>query len=117
MSLLIAPTVSRRLLRLVAAALTTLLLSSCGFFYPQTVEFYDPECQILAKKVELRSVSIRGVGLSCHNEGCLIALIPAAASAIVSGSIVVVGNVVYWLEKQGKCATMDWSNDNDQSNW
>jgi hypothetical protein len=27
----------------------------------------------------------------------------AAASVVVSGSIVVVGNVVYWLEKQGKC--------------
>ena len=27
----------------------------------------------------------------------------AAASAIVSGSIVIVGNVVYWFEKQGRC--------------
>jgi len=28
----------------------------------------------------------------------------AAASAVVSGSIVLVGNIVYWAEKQGKCA-------------
>jgi hypothetical protein len=27
----------------------------------------------------------------------------AAASAVVSGSVVVVGNSVYWLESQGSC--------------
>jgi hypothetical protein len=27
----------------------------------------------------------------------------SAASAIVSGSIVVAGNLVYWFEKQGQC--------------
>jgi hypothetical protein len=27
----------------------------------------------------------------------------AVASAVVSGSIAVVGNVVYWLERQGQC--------------
>jgi hypothetical protein len=27
----------------------------------------------------------------------------AAASAVVSGSIAVVGNVVYWIEQQGQC--------------
>lgn len=29
----------------------------------------------------------------------------AAGSAVVSGSIVLVGNTIYWLEEQGKC---DW---------
>jgi hypothetical protein len=27
----------------------------------------------------------------------------AATSAVVSGSIAVVGNVVYWFERQGQC--------------
>jgi hypothetical protein len=27
----------------------------------------------------------------------------AEASAVISGSIVIVGNVVYWFEKQGRC--------------
>ena len=26
-----------------------------------------------------------------------------AASAVVSGSIALVGNVIYWFEKQGRC--------------
>lgn len=33
----------------------------------------------------------------------LQACVVAAASAAVSGSIAVVGNVVYWLERQGQC--------------
>jgi hypothetical protein len=36
--------------------------------------------------------------------GCLVvALGVTAGSAVVSGSIVVAGNTVYWLEKRGKC--------------
>ena len=27
----------------------------------------------------------------------------AAASAVVSGSIVITGNAVYWFDKQGRC--------------
>ncbi|MCW8886182.1 MAG: hypothetical protein OQK12_13175 [Motiliproteus sp.] len=83
------------------------VLGGCGFFYPQEVEFYDPECQIIAKKYVLESVGVSGIGVSCQNEGCLIAMIPAAASAVVSGSIVVVGNVIHWLEKQGRCQRTD----------
>jgi len=86
-------------------------LGGCGFFYPQEVEFYDEECQIVVNKLELRSIGLSGVGVSCQNEGCLITLIPAAASAVVSGSIVVVGNVIYWLEKQGKCQRLEPNED------
>jgi len=44
----------------------------------------------------------------CTNRDCAYVLVAigavAAASAVVSGSIVLVGNIVYWAEKQGKCA-------------
>ncbi len=83
--------------------LLAILLTGCEVFVPRQVEFYDEECQIVTRKLELESIGIYGVTISCHNEGCLIPLIPAAASAIVSGSIVVVGNVIYWFEKQGRC--------------
>lgn len=43
----------------------------------------------------------------CSNSGCVALLVAAgataAASAVISGSIVVVGNVAYWFEKQGRC--------------
>ena len=29
-----------------------------------------------------------------------------AASAVISGSIALVGNVVYWFERQGRCGRM-----------
>ena len=43
----------------------------------------------------------------CSNEGCVALLAAAgvvsATSAVVSGSVVLTGNVVYWLEKKGAC--------------
>ena len=39
-----------------------------------------------------------------YNDECLlVALGVASTSYIVSGSIVVVGNTVHWIEKQGRC--------------
>jgi hypothetical protein len=35
--------------------------------------------------------------------GLVAAGVVSAASAVVTGSVVVVGNVVNWLEKQGQC--------------
>ena len=82
--------------------ITTLLISSCCY-HPRKVEFYDQECQIESKKLVLEATLVN-VTANCQNEECIIALlVPSVASAVVSGSIVIVGNVVYWLEKQGKC--------------
>jgi len=34
---------------------------------------------------------------------CLASLLASASSIVVSGSIVLVGNTVHWLERQGTC--------------
>jgi hypothetical protein len=51
-------------------------------------------------------VQIGSIG-QCQGKGCAELLLAAgtvtAASAVVSGGIVVTGNVVYWVEKQGRC--------------
>jgi hypothetical protein len=44
----------------------------------------------------------------CHNAECLLFTligvpVIAATSFIVSGSIVVIGNTLHWIEKQGTC--------------
>jgi hypothetical protein len=85
----------------------SLLASGC-VFYPKTVESYDPVCEIRTRQMLLKSeVIIDGVCPSTqqqHAAGCLVvALGVTAGSAVVSGSIVVAGNTVYWLEKRGKC--------------
>ena len=80
-------------------------LSAC-IFVPRTVEVYDTACQITTHHMTLEPVQVATLA-RCSNQECAAALVfvgaTAAASAVVSGSIVVVGNVAYWLEKQGRC--------------
>lgn len=81
------------------------LLPSC-IVVPRTIEVYDPECQVVARHMDLQTVQI-GYISRCSNEGCAALIVAAAATvaatAIISGSIVVIGNTVYWFEKQGRC--------------
>jgi hypothetical protein len=81
------------------------LLQSC-VVVPRSTNSYDRECKVVAKHMELEVVQV-GSLMGCGGADCgyLLALAgaTAAASAVISGSIAIVGNVVYWLEKQGQC--------------
>lgn len=94
-------------MRLRLALIGLSLLASGCVFYPKTVESYDPVCEIRTRQMLLKSeVIIDGIcsGSQQAASGCLVvALGMTAGSAVVSGSIVVAGNTVYWLEKRGKC--------------
>ena len=97
-----------KLTRLAAAFGLSLFVSGC-FFYPKTVQYYEPVCEIQARRMELHSKVIDATcsGGSSHEgaAACLaFYLTMTAGSALVSGSIVVVGNTVYWFEKRGRCA-------------
>ncbi len=87
---------------LVAAA----LLQAC-VYVPRTITIYDEDCKIHARQMVLQLEQI-GVFGACVNQGCAALLVGAgvvtAATAIVSGSIAVAGNIVYWFERQGQCA-------------
>ncbi len=78
----------------------SVFVSSC-VVYPKKVEFYDPECEIIVKKLTLKVEMTQNI--CSFEEECLMILGISAASAVVSGSIVVIGNTIYWLEKVGKC--------------
>jgi hypothetical protein len=86
-------------------ALAVAALSAC-VYVPRTTEVYDADCRIQSKQMKLEPVQIASLG-QCVGSGCGALLVvvgaTAAASAVVSGSIVVAGNVAYWLEKQGRC--------------
>ena len=73
---------------------------------PQTREVYDHECRVLTRQVTLETAVV-GAFQGCVGEGWLAMLTAAgvvtAASAVVSGSIALVGNVAYWFERQGRC--------------
>ena len=88
------------------AVVTAMTTSGC-VFYPAKVEVYEPACQVMLERYELRAEELyldsRG-GCSGHEAECLGFLVAfSAGSAIVSGSIVVVGNTWYWLERHGSC--------------
>jgi len=91
----------RLFLGLAAAA----LVQGCVFL-PRTTTVYDEECRIETRHMTLRAEPF-GYFASCSGKECasMLAVIGAvtAGSAAVSGSIVVAGNVVYWIERQATC--------------
>lgn len=89
--------------------LLALLLCSCVTL-PRTTEVYNAECQFTAKHSELESVYVAVLG-GCKDEHCAALLVFAgavtAASVVLSGSVVLVENMVYWLEKPDHCQNDD----------
>ena len=86
-------------------ALLLALLQAC-VVVPRTDSVYDESCKLQRRQMTLEVQQI-GAFRACSNEGCAALLVGAGvvvvASAVVSGSIAVVGNVVYWFEHQGRC--------------
>ncbi len=94
------------LFRLLMLTLTLSALSAC-IVVPQSRDVYDPDCKTTTRQVTLETAYIGGFH-RCAGDGCVAMLAAAgfvtAASVVVSGSIAVVGNAVYWFERQGRCA-------------
>jgi hypothetical protein len=85
--------------------LPMLLLAGC-IVVPRSTEVYDPQCRTMVRQMVLETAVIGTLG-HCSNEGCATLLaalgVVGAASAVVSGSVAVIGNMVYWAERQGRC--------------
>ena len=81
------------------------LLGGCVYF-PKTTSEYDEKCLVYQRHMTL-AVQQVGFVAGCRGESCLGALVfvgaVSASTAVVSGSVVVVGNVVYWMENRGRC--------------
>ena len=80
-------------------------LAAC-VMVPRTEWRYDADCHVIARHMTLQPVQIASIA-GCNNNGCATMLAAAgataAASTVISGSIAIVGNVVYWVERQGNC--------------
>jgi hypothetical protein len=89
-----------------ALAALALTLGTACVVVPQTRETYDAECRTMRKQMTLETAVVGGFQ-RCSGDGCVALLAAAgavtAATAVVSGSIALVGNVVYWFERQGRC--------------
>ena len=88
-----------------ALPLAVMLLSGCVYM-PETTTRYNAECGIYERRMTMQPYQV-GSLMGCQDEGCVTGLVVAgvasAASAVITGSVVVVGNMVYWLERQGQC--------------
>jgi hypothetical protein len=97
----------KRALRTGACIAVISILSGC-IYVPTTVRRYDPSCRIVQRQMVLEQVQIATLQ-DCGNQQCMSLLIAAsfvsAASVVVSGTIALSGNVVYWLEERAQCAT------------
>ena len=80
-------------------------LAGC-VFYPERVAYYDEDCGVRSHRLRLEAEVIGNLN-DCDGEkaqACLVVIAGiASVSAVVSGSIVIVGNTIYWLERQGAC--------------
>lgn len=94
----------RRLAR--SAALAALVLLHGCVVVPRSATVYDARCRVYAQQMVLQVEQV-GVFAGCANEGCVALLMAAGAvtavTAVVSGTIVVAGNIVHWFERRGDC--------------
>jgi hypothetical protein len=94
------------LLRVTCLILTGVVAALQGCAYPRVVKYYDEECQIMAKKmvVDVAKVSVLD---SCEDDACLtslvVGIVASASTHIVAGSVVHVGNTIYWRERKKNC--------------
>ena len=92
--------------RALAVAFLGLVASGC-VIVPVTIDGFDPECRVVTHHMELQIVQVAEMNHCGGGQGCeafvLVGLGVTAASAVVSGSIGIVGNMAYWAEHRADC--------------
>ena len=82
------------------------LLATGCVIVPVQTEGFDPACRLVTHHIELQPV-VLGQLNSCSGQGCealvLASLGVTAVSAVVSGSIAIIGNAAYWAEHRAGC--------------
>ena len=94
------------------------LVQNC-IVIPKTVSEEDQDCLLVTKSMtidyytspelidEAVDEMINAISSDCNEPECLLLFAPLIAisvgSFILSGSIVVVGNTIHWIEEQGRC--------------
>lgn len=74
------------------------------------VTYQEADCDVSARKVVLTQQQVQALrpGDHCNDETSCAGLVlgnltMGPATAVIAGTIVVVGNTVFWMEKQGRC--------------
>ena len=81
------------------------MLQAC-MYLPRTTQVFDPECQVASNHMVLEEVQVAAIQ-HCANQGCIALIVGASAftavSVVISGTIVVAGNLAYWFERKSQC--------------
>jgi hypothetical protein len=99
-----------RVLKIFSTIPLVLALSACVYVPRVEEDRASSNCNTYTKSLTLEKIEVhRNLSVRCNNEECLAALLAtatvvSAGSAIISGSIVLTGNTVHWLEYQGTCS-------------
>lgn len=80
-----------------------MLVSSCAIVYPDLSDNQNAECDLITRQLTLDMVDFG----PNDADATVIKLLSGLVTGVVSGSIAVVGNTVYWLEEFGTCDKSD----------
>jgi len=95
--------------KLILLITSTLFCISCAVVPVQKAHSTrDIICGVTTHEYDLKMVEMGGLSASCNSPECIVSIGVFAAAwtgvtAVVSGSIVLIGNTVHWLEQQGPC--------------
>lgn len=86
-------------------------------FYPKVKE-ETKVCKVITKELKIEPFmplkDAKGPS-TCDSEACLALILPMLAVStgtyLISGTIVIVGNTVHWLELKNQCPEEDWKFD------
>lgn len=94
----------RSFIKINLTALMVLNLVACAFVpkveHSQT---YAKNCEMYTKEFTLDAISLGGLDCGGNTSCVAVAGLIPITTFLVSGSIVLVGNTVHWLEYQGSC--------------
>jgi len=83
------------------------LLTACAF-YPKVVANQHLSCELVTKQLTIDGFGEVPDVSGCTDSDCIITILGGAAvigivSFVVSGSIVITGNTIHWIEQEGRC--------------
>ncbi len=86
-------------------SLLALTLSGCVVPMVDNDDTASNSCHTHTRSMSLKVLDENPLMRGCHDDECLAAaLVISAGSALISGTIVLTGNTVHWLEYQGTCS-------------
>lgn len=85
-------------------------ISGCVYI-PSESPSHNDDCHLTTHNYHLQSkpiLSTNGDFSGCNSRECISVIlggivVVSASSAILSGSVVIVGNSIHWIEHQGRC--------------